>query len=205
VKPIRIGVLGSGKGSNFEAIADAIQRGELPAQIALVISDVQTAGILAKARARGIDARYIAPGKFRTKLEPEAERQYVAALRAARVDTIALAGFMRMLKADFLNAFKGRIINVHPSLLPAFPGLESWRQALDGGAKVTGCTVHFVDAGMDTGPIILQAAVPVRDTDTPETLHARIQVQEHALFVNALRLLAQGRLQLRDRRVLINE
>jgi phosphoribosylglycinamide formyltransferase-1 len=196
-------VLGSGKGSNFEAIADACARGEIAGEVALVISDVPNAGILTKASARGIAARHIAPGQFKTKLEPHIEREYVAALRAAGADTIALAGFMRILKEDFLKAFSGRILNVHPSLLPAFPGLESWKQALDYGAKITGCTVHFVDAGIDTGPIVLQEAVPVLDDDTPETLLARIQRKEHVIYVKALQWLAEERLEVIGRRVRI--
>lgn len=196
-------MLGSGKGSNFEAIADACARGEIAGEVALVISDVENAGILAKAKARGIPAEFITSAKFKSKLEPEIERQYVAAFKAAGADTIALAGFMRILKEDFLKAFSGRILNIHPSLLPAFPGLAGWKQAWDYGVKVAGCTVHFVDAGMDTGPIILQEAVPVLNDDTPETLHARIQQKEHALYVRALQLLAEERLEVRGRRVLI--
>jgi phosphoribosylglycinamide formyltransferase-1 len=203
VKRLKIGVLGSGKGSNFEAIADACARGEIAGEVVLVISDVENAGILAKAKARGIPTKFLTSAKFKTKLEPEVEREYVAALQAAGADTIALAGFMRILKEDFLKAFAGRIINIHPSLLPAFPGLAGWKQAWEYGAKVSGCTVHFVDAGMDTGPIILQEAVPVLDNDTPETLHARIQKKEHALYVRALQLLAEEKLEVRGRRVLI--
>src|ERR1700748_2272554 len=161
----RIGVLGSGKGSNFVAIADACAAGKIPAAIALVLSDVETAGILAHARERNIPARFIPPGKFRTKLDEEAENAYIQTLRDAKVDLIVLAGFMRVLKGDFLRAFEGRIVNIHPSLLPSFPGLESWKQALDHSVKVTGCTVHFVDAGIDAGAIIGQQTVPVLDND----------------------------------------
>ena len=135
-KTFRIGVLGSGKGSNFVALADAIAAGKIPAEIGIVVSDVEGAGILAHARERQLPARYIAPGKFRTKLDEDAEREFVNALTAARVDLIVLAGFMRVLKGDFLRAFEGRIVNIHPSLLPSFPGLESWRQALDYGVKL---------------------------------------------------------------------
>src|SRR5512137_3186835 len=174
-RKFRIGVLGSGKGSNFVAIADACRAGAVPAEVVLVLSDVAEAGILERARERGIPARFVAPGKFRTKLDEEAERAYIEALRGAEVDLVALAGFMRVIKEGLLGAFAGRIINIHPSLLPAFPGLEAWKQALEHGVKVTGCTVHFVDAGVDTGPIILQEAVPVLPGDTPETLHGRIQ------------------------------
>ena len=170
----RIGVLGSGKGSNFVAIADAIAAGQIPAQVSIVLSDVENAGILEQARKRNLPAKFIAPGKFRTKLEEESERVFVEALRAARVDLIVLAGFMRVLKGDFLRAFEGRIVNIHPSLLPSFPGLEAWKQALDHGVKFTGCTVHYVDAGVDSGAIIGQQTVPVLDNDTPETLHQRI-------------------------------
>lgn len=146
--------MGSGQGSNFVALAEACASKLIPAEIALVVSDVATAGILSRATERGLPARFIAPGKFRTKLEPEAEQAYIQALREADVDLIALAGFMRVIKSDFLQAFEGRIVNIHPSLLPSFPGLEAWKQALAHGVKVTGCTVHFVDAGVDAGPII---------------------------------------------------
>ncbi len=189
----RIGVLGSGKGSNFVAIADACAAGEIPAVVALVLSDVENAGILTHARERGIPARYIPPGAFRTKLEPAAEQAYIQALRDAKVDLVVLAGFMRVLKTDLLQAFAGRIVNIHPSLLPAFPGLQAWKQALEHGAKVTGCTVHFVDAGVDSGPIIGQEAVPILEGDTPETLHQRIQVAEHALYVRCVAALAHRR------------
>jgi phosphoribosylglycinamide formyltransferase-1 len=197
----RIGVLGSGKGSNFVAIADACATGAIRAEVALVLSDVESAGILHFARERGLRAAWLPPGPFRTKLDPEAERDYIAALREAEVDLVVLAGFMRVLKADFLEAFAGKIVNIHPSLLPSFPGLQAWRQALDYGVKVTGCTVHFVDAGVDSGPIIGQRTVPVMDEDTPETLHARIQVAEHGLYVQSVAALARGDLEVRARRV----
>src|ERR1043166_5696980 len=153
-RTFRIGVLGSGKGSNFVALADACKSGVIPAEIAVVLSDVSDAGILARAREKGIRAECIPPGKFRTKLDDEAESKFVQTLVSAEIDLIALAGFMRVLKGEFLRTFEGRIINIHPSLLPTFPGLEAWKQALDHGVKVTGCTVHFVDAGVDSGPII---------------------------------------------------
>jgi phosphoribosylglycinamide formyltransferase-1 len=198
----RLGVLGSGKGSNFIAIAGAVAAGEIPAEIALVVSDVAEAGILAFARARKIPAQYLPPGKFRTKLDEEAERAYIAALQDAQVDLIVLAGFMRILKGDFLRAFAGRIVNIHPALLPSFPGLHSWQQALDHGAKVAGCTVHFVDGGVDSGPIIGQTAVPVLDDDTPETLHQRIQVAEHELFPKCVAALARKEISVVGRRVI---
>jgi phosphoribosylglycinamide formyltransferase 1 len=188
----RLGVLGSGAGSNCAAIADACAAGQIPAQVVLVLSDVENAGILEHARRRNIRARYLPPGKFRTKLDEEAERAYVSALREAQVDLVALAGFMRVLKGEFLSAFEGRIVNIHPSLLPSFPGLEAWKQALDHGVKVTGCTVHFVDAGVDAGPIIGQQAVPVLDNDTAQTLLERIHAAEHELYPKCIAAMARS-------------
>jgi phosphoribosylglycinamide formyltransferase-1 len=200
--PFRIGVLGSGKGSNFAAIADAIAAGRIPAEVAIVLSDVAEAGILTLARERKLPAQFIPPGKFRTKLDEEAERAVVKALQEARVDLIVLAGFMRVLKGDFLRAFEGRIVNIHPSLLPSFPGLEAWKQALDYGVKVAGCTVHFVDAGVDSGAIIGQQTVPVLDTDTAETLHKRIHAAEHQLYPDCVAAIARGEISVQGRKVL---
>jgi phosphoribosylglycinamide formyltransferase 1 len=197
----RLGVLGSGRGSNFAAIADAITADQVPAEVAIVLSDVADAGILEQARVRQLPAQHLAPGKFRTKLDEDAEIAYVSALQAAKVDLIVLAGFMRVLKGDFLRAFEGRIVNIHPSLLPSFPGLEAWKQALDQGVKVTGCTVHFVDAGVDSGAIISQQAVPVLDPDTPETLHARIHAAEHELYPKCIAAIARGEIAVQGRRV----
>ena len=191
-REFRLGVLGSGKGSNLVALADACARGEVPAIIALVASDVAGAGILARARERGLAGRFLAPGKFRTKLDEEAERAYIGALQEARVDLVVLAGFMRILKGDFLKAFPQRVINIHPSLLPAFPGLEAWKQALDYGVKFTGCTVHCVDQGVDTGPIIGQQTVPVLAGDTVASLHGRIQEAERELYPRVVAALARG-------------
>jgi len=199
--PFCLGVLGSGKGSNFAAIADGIAAGQVPAEIAAVLSDVETAGILSLAHARRIPAKFIPPGKFRTKLDEEAERAFVSALQNAGVNLVVLAGFMRVLKGDFLRAFEGRIVNIHPSLLPSFPGLESWKQALDYGVKVTGCTVHFVDAGVDAGPIIGQQTVPVLDADTPETLHRRIHAAEHELYPKCVAAIARGEISVQGRRI----
>jgi len=199
--PFRIGVLGSGKGSNFVAIADAVAAGKIPAEVAIVLSDVENAGILAHARERKIPARFIPPGKFRTKLEEEAEHAVVEALRAANVELIVLAGFMRVLKGEFLRAFEGRIVNVHPSLLPSFPGLAAWRQALDHGVKVAGCTVHFVDAGVDSGAIIGQQTVQVLDQDTAESLHQRIHAAEHELYPKCVAAIARGEISVVGRRV----
>lgn len=201
-KTFRLGVLGSGKGSNFVAIADAIASGSIPAEVALVVSDVENAGILEHARQRNLPARFIAPGKFRTKLDEDAERAYVTALQEAKVDLIVLAGFMRVLKGDFLRAFEGRIVNVHPSLLPSFPGLEAWKQALDHGVKATGCTVHYVDAGVDSGAIIGQQPVPVLDDDTAATLHARIHAAEHELYPRCVAMIARGEILVQGRRVI---
>ena len=194
-------MLGSGRGSNFVAIADAVAAGNIPGEIALVLSDVENAGILEHARQRKLPAQFVAPGKFRTKLDEESESAYVKALQDAKVDLVVLAGFMRVLKSDFLRAFEGRIVNIHPSLLPSFPGLEAWKQALDHGVKVTGCTVHFVDAGVDCGPIIGQQTVPVLDNDTPETLHSRIHSAEHELYPKCVAAVARGRIAVRGRMV----
>jgi len=192
--PLRVGVLGSGKGSNMVALAEACAAGRIPARIVRVLSDVPDAAILERARGLGLSAAYLSPGKFRTKLDEEAERAYVRELEAAQVDLVALAGFMRVLKGDFLRAFPLRVVNIHPSLLPAFPGLAAWTQALEYGIKVTGCTVHFVDQGVDTGPIIAQEAVPVLPGDTPAALHERIQQAEHRLYPAVVGALAEGRI-----------
>jgi phosphoribosylglycinamide formyltransferase-1 len=202
MKKIKLGVLASGKGSNLEAIINAIEKKELDAEIACVISDVENAFALETAGRRNIKAVYIPPGHFKTILTPEAERKYIDTLNKNKVDLVILAGFMRVIKKEFLKAFKDRILNIHPSLLPAFPGMESWKQAIQYGVKVTGVTVHFVDAGIDSGPVILQETVPVLDNDTPETLHRRIQEKEHVLFPMAIKLYAQGRLKTAGRRVI---
>lgn len=188
----RIGVLGSGKGSNFVAIADACADGSVPAEVAIVISDVPDALILERARERKLPAQFIPPGKFRTKLDEDAERAYIGALQSAQVDLVVLAGFMRILKGDFLKAFPHKVVNIHPALLPSFPGLEAWKQALDYGVKFTGVTVHFVDQGVDTGPILAQQTVPVLAGDTPATLHARIQEAERELYPATIAALAKG-------------
>jgi phosphoribosylglycinamide formyltransferase-1 len=198
----RLGVLGSGKGSNFAAIADAVAAGQIPADIAIVASDIESAGILDLARQRNLPAQFIPPGKFRTKLDEDAERAFVTALQSAQIDLVVLAGFMRVLKGDFLRAFEGRIVNIHPSLLPSFPGLEAWKQALNHGVKVTGCTVHFVDAGVDAGPIIGQQTVPVLDNDTAETLHQRIHAAEHKLYPECVAAIARGAISVVGRKVI---
>jgi phosphoribosylglycinamide formyltransferase-1 len=201
--PLRVAVLGSGRGTNCQSIIDAIESGTLNAKIVCVVSDVKDAFILERARKHGLPALYISGAPFRTKLEGPAEEAYIEALKRHGAEVIALAGFMRIIKPGLLTAYPQRILNIHPALLPAFPGMESWKQALDYGAKVTGCTVHFVDRGTDTGPIVVQKAVPVQETDTAESLHARIQVQEHVAYPEALALLAAGRITVEGRRVRI--
>lgn len=196
---MRIGVLGSGSGTNCEAIFQACERGELPGRVVVVISDVADAAILERARRRGVTAKFVGPSRFKTKLEPELEKQIVQELHTADVQLVALAGYMRVVKAPLLEAFAGRIMNVHPALLPAFPGLHAWEQALTYGVKVTGCTVHFVNEGVDAGPVILQQPVPVFLNDTPQSLHARIQTAEHKLLPEAIRLFAEGKLRLKGR------
>jgi phosphoribosylglycinamide formyltransferase-1 len=194
----KLGILLSGRGSNFEAIADSIQAGRLPAEIAIVISNRDDAPGLESARQRGLNARLIA-SKGRVREEHDAE--VVAALRDARVDVVCLAGYMRLLSPQFIRAFPNRIVNIHPSLLPAFPGLEAQKQAIDHGAKISGCTVHFVDEHLDHGPIILQKTVPVLDTDDDHTLAARILEQEHLAYTEALRLVLADEVAVQGRRV----
>ncbi len=197
----RIGILLSGRGSNFEALADSVAAGRIPnAEIAIVISHREGAPGIDRARARGIDARVI-PSKG---LEREAyDRQVVAVLQEKNVDLVCLAGYLRLLSPYFVQAFRGRILNIHPSLLPAFPGLESQRQALEHGAKFAGCTVHFVDETLDAGPIILQSAVPIRDDDTVDSLSARILAEEHRIYSQAVRIVLEGRYRIDGRRVII--
>lgn len=198
---LSLAILGSGKGSNAQSIMDAIDAGKLSARIVCVLSDVPDAFILERARNRGIPAEYVDCAPFKTKLDGAAEQKTIGLLKRYGADFIALAGFMRMVKPGLLQAFPHRIINIHPALLPSFPGLASWKQALDYGAKVAGCTVHFIDEGMDTGPIIVQRSVPILDHDTPESLHARIQEQEHVAYPQALQWIAEGRLRIEGRRV----
>lgn len=195
-------MLGSGRGTNLDAIARHCARPESAVEIALVATDVETAGIRALAERHGLRQIFIPPGKFRTKLDEEAEARFIAEIEGAGADLVVLAGFMRILKGEFLRAFSQRVINIHPSLLPSFPGLEAWKQALDHGVKLTGCTVHFVDQGIDSGAIIAQQAVPVLDGDTAETLHARIQQAEWELYPPTVERVALGRVQVTGRRCL---
>jgi len=196
----KIGVLLSGRGSNFEALAESVAAGKIAGgEIAIVVSNRENAPGLERARTRGIAARAI-PSKG---LEREAyDKLVVAALKEAGVDLVCLAGYMRLISAYFVAAFPNRILNIHPSLLPAFPGLEAQRQALEHGAKISGCTVHFVDENLDAGPIVMQAAVPIEDADTVETLSAKILREEHRIYTEAVSIVLNGRFRIEGRRVM---
>jgi phosphoribosylglycinamide formyltransferase-1 len=197
--PHRIGVLLSGRGSNFEALADSIAAGRIPgAEIAIVVSNRDGAPGIARAAARGIPSKVI-PSKGMVR--EDYDRLVVEELRKARVDLVCLAGFMRLLSPYFVSAFPQSILNIHPSLLPSFPGLEAQRQALEYGVKFTGCTVHLVDENLDAGPIVAQAIVPVRDEDTDETLSARVLAEEHRIYSEAVRLILSGDYRIEGRRV----
>lgn len=200
---LRIGVLASGRGSNLQAILDACREGRLNGEVVVVASDVESAEALERARKAGITAVHVRTGKYRTRLEPEAERELARTLLEHEVDVVALAGFMRILHDDFLRTFEGRTVNIHPSLLPSFPGLDAQGQAHEYGVKRTGATVHFVDPGIDTGPVILQEAVEVLDDDTRDSLAARILEVEHRIYPEALQLIAEGRLRVSGRRVAV--
>lgn len=199
-RKVKLGVLGSGKGSNLDSLARYCARAGSSMEIVIVASDVENAGILALAQSHNLATVHIPPGKFRTKLDEDAEKRFIEVLQNAQVDLVVLAGFMRILKGEFLRAFTDRVINIHPSLLPSFPGLEAWKQALDYGVKVTGCTVHFVDQGIDSGAIIAQQTVPVHDDDTAATLHARIQQAEWDLYPKAVEQVALNRVRVEGRR-----
>jgi phosphoribosylglycinamide formyltransferase 1 len=190
---LKLGVLGSGKGSNFKAIMERIIDGKLPAEVRLVISDVPDAGILSYARDFQLPALFVNPGKYRTRLETEVEQDIVRLLQEAGAELVVLAGFMRVLKEPLLRAFPRSIINIHPSLLPKYKGLEAWKQALEAGEKVTGCTVHYVEKELDAGHILGQREVEIRTDDTPESLHARIQEAEHELLPEVVGQIAAGR------------
>jgi phosphoribosylglycinamide formyltransferase-1 len=199
--PVALGVLASGRGSNLQAILDACAQPGFPARVAVVISDRERAAALERARAAGVEALWVDPEAFADR---EAfDQALVRELEKRGVGLVCHAGFMRILSPAYVRAFAGRALNVHPALLPAFPGLHAQRQALAHGVKVTGATIHFVDEGVDTGPIVLQAAVPVREDDTEEALASRILAEEHRLFPEAIRLFAEGRLEVTGRRVRI--
>ncbi|RPH84800.1 MAG: phosphoribosylglycinamide formyltransferase [Candidatus Rokuibacteriota bacterium] len=198
---LAVGVLASGRGSNLQAILAACARPGFPARVAIVISDRERAGALEGARAAGVEALWVNPKDFGDR---EAyDRALVNELQTRGVGLACHAGWMRILSPVYVRAFAGRALNIHPSLLPAFPGLHPHRQVLDYGAKVSGATVHFLDEGVDTGPIVLQVAVPVEPADTEETLAARILVEEHRLYPEAIRLFAEGRLRIEGRRVIV--
>lgn len=198
---IRIGVLISGNGSNLQAILDACREGRIPGEVVVVLSDKADAFGLERARRAGVEAIHVDPAAYPTRTAFDAALAEL--LQAREVDLVCLAGYMRLVRKPMLTAFPDRILNIHPSLLPAFPGLDAQGQALAYGVKVAGCTVHFVTAGMDEGPIILQAAVPVLEDDTHEDLRARIQAEEHRIYPEAVRLFAEGRLRIEGRRVRI--
>ena len=187
---VKLGVLGSGSGSNMQAILDAIENGTLDADIAIVLSDNPDAYILKRAHQAGIPTEIIDCGGYQMRFPDESQVKVAQQLKDAGVDIVCLAGFMRLVKQPLLDAFPDKILNIHPSLLPAYPGLMAWEQAVEDGAKESGCTVHYVDAGMDTGSIILQAKVPVFPEDTADTLHERIQEQEHQLYPAAIKRVA---------------
>ena len=199
---MRLGILISGRGSNFEAIANSIARRKLDAEIAIVISNRANAAGIEIARERGIPLRVIASAGMDRETY---DKLLIDELRTHEVDLVCLAGFMRLLSADFIRAFPNRVLNIHPSLLPAFAGLDAQRQALEYGARITGCTVHFVDEFLDSGPIIIQSAVPVLDADTVESLSARILLQEHAIYPKAIGYIVDGRVTIEGRRVMIRE
>jgi len=197
---LKLAILGSGSGTNCQAIVDAVEAGTLNAEIKCVLSDVQDAFILERARKHGIPAIWFDCAPFKTKLDGEAEQNVLKILAEHNVNFIALAGFMRIVKEGLLNAYAGHIINIHPSLLPSFPGLDGGRQAFDYGVKFTGCTVHFVDAGVDTGAIINQKCVSIEDSDTLDSLMGKIHAQEHIAYPEALQWIAEGRIQFDGRR-----
>ncbi|MBN1825782.1 MAG: phosphoribosylglycinamide formyltransferase [Candidatus Eisenbacteria bacterium] len=202
MEKVPIGVLASGRGSNLQAILRAAAGPAYPARVAVVLSDAAEAPALDHARVAGADAVHVPPGRKGARLSPEAERRMVEELRARNVRLVALAGFMRILSGDFLAYFPRAVLNIHPSLLPAFPGLDVQRKALEHGVRFSGCTVHFVDEGIDSGPILLQAAVPVEDRDTPETLAERILEEEHRIYPEAIRMVLEGGIRVEGRRVL---
>ena len=201
-EPLRIGVIGSGGGTNCQSIIDACESSRLDGQVVCVVSDVEDAFILERARKHSIPAEYISADPFKTKLEGAAEKAYIEALRNYDVTLVALAGFMRVVKPGLLASFPEMVVNIHPALLPSFPGLEAWTQALKHGVKITGCTVHIVEEGIDAGPILVQKSVPVLAEDTPDTLHQRILEQEHIAYPEGIAVIVSGSLKRDGRRLL---
>lgn len=200
---LKIAVLASGRGSNLQSIINKIKEGCLNVEIRIVVSDNKGAGALDKARKHNIVARFIDPGSYGSK--SDYEKDLIKLLTGKGIDLVVMAGFMKILGKDFIEYYQGRIMNIHPSLLPSFPGLHAQRQALEYGVKYTGCTVHFADQGMDTGPIILQAVVPVKDNDTEESLAERILEKEHMVYPEAIRLYSENKLQITGRKVIIKK
>ena len=200
---LKLAIFGSGNGTNAQAIIDAVEAGRLDAEIRCILSDVEDAPILDRARKHGIPAIHFDCAPFKTKLDGEAERKVLQTLEEHGVDFVALAGFMRIVKNGLLNAYAGRIINIHPSLLPSFPGLDAGKQAFDYGVKFTGCTVHFVDAGIDTGAIITQRAIRIEDGDTLESMMEKLHAQEHIAYPEALQWIAEGRIVREGRRITV--
>ena len=198
----RLAVLASGRGTNFVALADAARQEKLGSKIAVLVSDREQAPVLEIAKERKIPTQYLDPGGYRTRLSKEAEAEYVRVLQERGVDTVVLAGFMRILRSCFLEAFPNAVLNIHPSLLPAFPGLDAVRQALEHGVSVTGCTVHLVNESVDAGPILAQAPVPVFPDDDPDQLLERIHVAEHRLYPETVRRFLTEPFRLKDRRVI---
>jgi phosphoribosylglycinamide formyltransferase-1 len=198
---LKLAIFGSGSGTNCQAIIDAVEAGTLNAEIKCVLADNEGAYILERARKHNIPAIYFDCAPFRTKLDGEAEQTVLQTLEDHDVNFIALAGFMRIVKDGLLNAYAGRMINIHPSLLPSFPGLDSGRQAFDYGVKFTGCTVHFVDAGVDTGAIINQKCIAIEDSDTLDSMMEKLHVQEHIAYPEALQWIAEGRINFDGRRI----
>jgi phosphoribosylglycinamide formyltransferase 1 len=204
MKKIKIGVLVSGRGSNLQAIIDNIERGLLPAEIAVVISDQHDAYALERARKHNIPAIHMSAARFKRKRD-EYDAFLITELQKNNVELVCLAGFMRIITPTLIKAFPNRILNIHPALLPAFPGLHVQKAALDHGVRFSGCTVHFVDEGMDTGPIIIQAVVPILDNDTEDSLSERILKQEHKIYSRAIQLYAEGKLKIEGKRVLVTD
>jgi phosphoribosylglycinamide formyltransferase-1 len=204
VKKVKLGVLVSGRGSNLQAIIDNIEQGRLSAELAVVISDQADAYALERARKHNISGVHVSAKGYRGKRD-DYDALLVQELKRRGVELVCLAGFMRIITPTLIRAFPGRILNIHPALLPSFPGLHVQKAALEHGVKFSGCTVHFVDEGMDTGPIIIQAVVPVRDDDTEDSLSARILKQEHKIYSRAIQLYAEGRLRIDGRRVLATD
>ena len=202
---LRVGVLASGRGSNLQAIIDAIEAGKLAARIAVVISNKKDAQALERANSHGVEDVFLDPAPYKDRPDGREayDRAVLAVLKEHEVELVALAGYMKIVTRVFIDAYPNRIMNIHPALLPSFPGLKAQQQALDWGVKVSGCTVHFVTEGVDTGPIIRQAAVPVQENDTAETLEARILAEEHRIYPEAIQLFADGRLSVEGRRVRI--